>query len=136
MLLQVLMPIPTTFRHCLACEALSGDVVGNVARAEMVEEYPTEFLEEFDRLMRWINELTFRFGPALQVRVVDPNPRRGSGSACGTASADTRRFFCPAGARSSGGTGRHWKVPCGRWRKGGMQDAGRRVQDESCATPP
>jgi len=77
MQLQVLMPIPTTFRHCLACEALSAGMVGNMARQEMVQEYPAEFLEEFDRLMRWINELTLRFGPALQVRVVDPQSPEG-----------------------------------------------------------
>lgn len=77
MQLLVLMPIPTTFRHCLACEALSADVVGDIARREMVQEYPAEFLEEFDRLMGWINELTLRFGPALQVRVVDPQSLEG-----------------------------------------------------------
>ncbi len=77
MQLQVLMPIPTTFRQCLACEALSADTVGYVARQEMVQEYPMDFLEEFDRLMRWINELTLRFGPALQVRVVDPQSLEG-----------------------------------------------------------
>ncbi len=77
MQLQVLMPIPTTFRQCLACEALSAGLVGNGARQEMLQEYPAEFLEEFDRLMRWINELTLRFGPALQVRVVDPQSPEG-----------------------------------------------------------
>lgn len=77
MQLLVLMPIPTTFRHCLACEALSADVVGDVARQEMIREYPAEFLEEFDRLTRWINELTLRFGPTLQVRVVDPQSPEG-----------------------------------------------------------
>jgi hypothetical protein len=77
MQLQVLMPIPTTFRHCLACEALSSGIVGDVARQEMLQEYPAEFLEEFDRLMRWINELSLRFSPALQVRVVDPQSLEG-----------------------------------------------------------
>ncbi len=75
--LQVLMPIPTVFRQCLACEAVSASMVGDFARQEMLREYPTEFLEEFDRLMRWISELTLRFGPALQVRVVDPQSLEG-----------------------------------------------------------
>ncbi|MDW8068519.1 MAG: hypothetical protein RML46_06375 [Anaerolineae bacterium] len=77
MQLQVLMPIPTVFRHCLVCEALSAGIVGDLARQEMVGEYPAEFLEEFDRLMRWINELTLRFGPALKVRVIDPQSPEG-----------------------------------------------------------
>lgn len=72
MQLQVLMPIPTTFRQCLACETLSAGMVGNGARQEMIQEYPAEFMEEFDRLMRWIDELTLQFGPSLEVRVVDP----------------------------------------------------------------
>lgn len=75
--LQVIMPIPTTFRHCLSCEAISGDVVGESARREMAREYPLEFLTDFERLMAWINELSLRFGPSLQVRVVDPQSPEG-----------------------------------------------------------
>lgn len=75
--IQVLMPIPTTYRHCLSCEALSGNVVGDRARQEMIQEYPTEFLAEFDRLMTWINELSLHFGPVLQVRIVDPQSPEG-----------------------------------------------------------
>lgn len=77
MLLQVVMPIPTTFRHCLSCEAISGDVVGDTARQEMFREYPADFLADFERLMAWINELSLRFGPSLQVRVVDPQSLEG-----------------------------------------------------------
>lgn len=72
MVLQIIMPIPTTYRHCLSCEALSGGVVGEKARQEMAAEYPADFLAEFERLMGWINELILRFGPSLQVHVVDP----------------------------------------------------------------
>ncbi|MCS7283085.1 MAG: hypothetical protein RMK65_04100 [Anaerolineae bacterium] len=71
------MPIPTTFRHCLACEVLSAEAVGDQARREMLQEYPAEFLEEFNRLMDWINKLVLRFGPTLQVRVVDPQSLEG-----------------------------------------------------------
>lgn len=75
--LEVVMPIPTTYRHCLSCEALSGDLVGEKARQEMVAEYPAEFLVEFERLMGWINELSLRFRPSLQIRVVDPQTLEG-----------------------------------------------------------
>jgi len=75
--LQVIMPIPTTFRQCLSCEAVSGDMVGESARQEMAREYPAEFLADFERLMAWINELRLRFGPSLQVRVVDPQSPEG-----------------------------------------------------------
>jgi len=43
----------------------------------MAREYPTEFLADFERLMAWINELSLRFGPSLQVRVVDPQSPEG-----------------------------------------------------------
>ncbi len=75
--LQVIMPIPTTFRQCLSCEALSAEFVGESARREMRQEYPAEFLAEFERLMDWIHELTRRFGPSLRVRVVDPQSPEG-----------------------------------------------------------
>lgn len=72
MWLQVIMPIPTTYRQCLSCEVFSGDTVGEKVRQEMAAEYPAEFRADFERLMAWINELVLRFGPSLQVRVVDP----------------------------------------------------------------
>lgn len=77
MRLQVIMPIPTTYRQCLSCEVFSGDAVGEKVRQEMAAEYPAEFLVEFERLMGWIDELSLRFGPSLQIRVVDPQSLEG-----------------------------------------------------------
>lgn len=51
--------------------------LGAQVRREMEQGYPPEVLEAFDRLMSWIYELTDRFGPRLQVRVVDPQSPEG-----------------------------------------------------------
>ncbi len=45
---------------------------------EMRGEYPPELLQEFDRLMEWVDRLTERFGrDAIRVRVVDPQSPEG-----------------------------------------------------------
>ncbi len=75
--LEVIAPIPTTFRHCLHCEQLLDGPVGAQARLEMEMEYPVEFRAEFARLLEWIDGLTGRFGSTLQVRVVDPQSPEG-----------------------------------------------------------
>ncbi|HIQ02468.1 MAG TPA: hypothetical protein EYH30_10165 [Anaerolineales bacterium] len=75
--LEVIAPIPTAFRHCVHCEQVMDAQIGARVRLEMVQEYPSEFLEAFDRLMAWIDEITARFGPDLQVRVVDPQSPEG-----------------------------------------------------------
>jgi hypothetical protein len=75
--LEVIAPIPTTFRHCLHCEQVMDAQIGTQVRLEMAREYPPEFLEAFDRLMAWIDEVVARFGPDLQVRVVDPQSPEG-----------------------------------------------------------
>ncbi len=75
--LEVITHIPTAFRHCMRCEQLMDAAIGAAVRREMIEEYPAEFLEDFDRLLSWIDELADRFGPRLQVRVVDPQSPEG-----------------------------------------------------------
>ncbi|HHS97367.1 MAG TPA: hypothetical protein ENK08_05635 [Chloroflexi bacterium] len=75
--LEIVAHIPTAFRHCMHCERLMDAALGETVRQEMVEEYPAEFLEEFDRLLLWIDELTARWGSRLQVRVVDPQSPEG-----------------------------------------------------------
>jgi hypothetical protein len=75
--LEVIAHIPTTFRHCMHCEQLMDAAIGAVVRREMVEEYPAEFLEEFHRLLSWIDGLVHQWGSRLQVRVVDPQSPEG-----------------------------------------------------------
>lgn len=75
--LQIIMPVPTTLRHCLSCEAVAGEVVGELAREEMARAYPPEFLAEFRHLMGWVSELSLRFGPSLQMRIIDPQSPEG-----------------------------------------------------------
>lgn len=75
--LEVIAPIPTAMRLCVPCEQAVGSGLGTQAQEEMVQGYPPEFLEEFGRLMSWIDALTARFGRSLQVRVVDPQSPEG-----------------------------------------------------------
>jgi hypothetical protein len=109
--LQVIMPIPTTFRQCLSCEALSAESVGEPARREMVQEYPPEFLADFDRLMVWIGELTLRFGPALQVRVVDPQSLEGFWKCLRHGVRRYPTFLLPGGRKVTG------------WEKAALEEA-------------
>jgi len=51
--------------------------VGAAVRREMVQEYPADILEDFGRLLSWIDEMTRRWGPRLQVRMVDPQSPEG-----------------------------------------------------------
>ncbi len=73
--LEVIAQILTTYRHCMHCEQLMDAAVGEQARQEMLREYPAEFLDEFERLMTWIEDLSHQF--ALQVRVIDPQSPEG-----------------------------------------------------------
>ncbi len=75
--LEVIAHLPTTFRHCMHCEQVMDAAVGATARREMAEEYPADLLEDFGRLLSWIDELTERWGPGLRVRVVDPQSPEG-----------------------------------------------------------
>ncbi len=77
MKVEIIAPIPTTFRHCMHCERLMDAALGEKVRQEMVKEYPEDFLKDFERLLSWIERLVLRFGPSLQVRVIDPQSPEG-----------------------------------------------------------
>ncbi len=75
--LEVIAHIPTTFRYCMHCEQWMDAAVGAAARQEMAGEYPADILEDFGRLLSWTDEWTSRWGPTLQVRVIDPQSPEG-----------------------------------------------------------
>jgi hypothetical protein len=77
-LLEVLAHVPTEFFHCLHCERVF-DVtdVGAEVRREARASYPSQILEEAQRLSTLLTELSAKWGKLLQIRVIDPQSPEG-----------------------------------------------------------
>jgi hypothetical protein len=77
-LLEVLAYIPADFTPCSYCERLL-DVVemGAPVHREIRAAYPSEIVEQAERLAIWLRELSARHGDHLHIHVVDPQSAMG-----------------------------------------------------------
>ncbi len=75
--LEIITPFPSTMGPCAPCERVMEAQLGAQVQEEMVQGYPPELLEEFQRLVTWVNEIAARFGQSLQIRMVDPQSPEG-----------------------------------------------------------
>ncbi len=72
------MPLPEGWGICLSCEML-------MARAQMdkapyergLDEYPPEWLADFQRFSELIEHLSLRYGDAIFIRIYDPRSLQG-----------------------------------------------------------
>jgi hypothetical protein len=71
--LEVFSLVPTSYSQCPHCETLYGQAqIGAQVHQEIMQEYPPELLQDHIRLSDWVMELSTRYGPDIQIRVIDP----------------------------------------------------------------
>jgi hypothetical protein len=71
--LEILSLVPTSYNQCSHCETMYDQAGIRVkVQDEMMHEYPPHLLQEHVRLSFWVEELARRYGPELQIRVIDP----------------------------------------------------------------
>jgi hypothetical protein len=70
---EILSLVPTSYRQCPHCETLYGrSGIGEKVQQEITQEYPPDLLQDHIRLSEWVMELAGRYGPNIQIRVIDP----------------------------------------------------------------
>ena len=75
---EVIAPVLTDLRHCSPCEAIFAQTeVGPRVHEEVLDEYPHDVKEDFERLSAWLIELAHRYGDALRIKLVDPQSLEG-----------------------------------------------------------
>jgi hypothetical protein len=70
--LEILSPVPTTYRQCQHCETLydqSG--IGAKVHQEILREYPAEMEAEHRRLSAWIAAIAQQYGQQITIRLID-----------------------------------------------------------------
>lgn len=76
--LEVLAHVPTDFFHCMHCERVFAEAgVGAAVRQESRAGYPSQILDEAQRLSAWLADLSARCGERLHIRVIDPQSPEG-----------------------------------------------------------
>jgi hypothetical protein len=77
-LVEVIAPVLTDLRHCSHCEVIFAQTqVGPQVHKEVLDEYPRDLKEDFERLSAWLFELAHRHGNALRIKVIDPQSIEG-----------------------------------------------------------
>ena len=72
------MPLPEGWGICLSCEMLMARANLDKAPHERgLEEYPSEWQEEFQRFSDLILDLSGRYADSLQIRIFDPRSLQG-----------------------------------------------------------
>jgi hypothetical protein len=75
---EVIAPVLTDLRHCSHCEVIFAQTqVGPRVHEEVLDEYPRDLKEDFERLSDWLFELAHRHGDALRIKVIDPQSIEG-----------------------------------------------------------
>ena len=75
---EVIAPVLTDLRHCSHCEVIFAQTeVGPQVHKEVLDEYPLDLKEDFERLSDWLVELAHRYGDALSIKVIDPQSIEG-----------------------------------------------------------
>ena len=70
--LEILSPVPTTYRQCQHCETLydqSG--IGAKVQQEILREYPAEMEAEYRQLSAWIAAISQQYGQQIMIRLID-----------------------------------------------------------------
>lgn len=71
--LEVVSLVPIHFDQCATCTTMYDQAgIGVKIRDEMAQEYPPDLLQEHVRLSFWVLELSQRYGPEIQIRIIDP----------------------------------------------------------------
>jgi hypothetical protein len=71
--LEILSPVPTTYRQCQRCETLyeqSG--IGAKVQQEILREYPAEMEAEYRQLSAWIAAISQQYSQQIMIRLIDP----------------------------------------------------------------
>ena len=77
-LLEIIAPVLTDFRHCAHCELIFNQTkVGQQTHQQILNEYPEDLREDFERLSAWLFELAHKYGNALRIKLVDPQSFEG-----------------------------------------------------------
>jgi hypothetical protein len=75
---EVISPLPEGWGICLSCEMLMARAnMGQAPYERGFEEYPTEWMEEFQRLSTLIIDLSARYGEHILIRIFDPRSLQG-----------------------------------------------------------
>ncbi|NIN64491.1 MAG: hypothetical protein GTO63_07270 [Anaerolineae bacterium] len=78
MSVEVIAPVLTDLRHCSHCEIIFAQTeVSPQVHNEVLEEYPLDLKEDFERLSHWLVELAHRYRDALRIKVIDPQSIEG-----------------------------------------------------------
>lgn len=68
----------TDLRHCFHCEVIFGQTeMGRQVHREILDEYPQNLKEDYERLSAWLIELAHRYGDALRIKLIDPQSFEG-----------------------------------------------------------
>ncbi len=76
--LEIVTNVLTVFNHCNRCGPVFREAgVEDKVNLEVLNEYPKELREEFQRLLDWINELVRLYRHRISVRIVDAKSMHG-----------------------------------------------------------
>ena len=63
---------------CTACELVMADArLGQRPTERALDEYPSEWQEEWQRLTEWVYDLAGRYGDRIAIKVIDPQSLEG-----------------------------------------------------------
>jgi len=78
MSVEVIAPVLTDLPHCSHCEVIFAQTaVGPQVHREVLDQYPHDLKQDFERLSDWLIDLAHRYGDALRIRVIDPQSIEG-----------------------------------------------------------
>lgn len=76
--LDVISPIPEGWGICLSCEMLMARAnLDQAPHQRGLEEYPADWLEDFQRLSDVVMDLSNRYGEGIRIRIWDPRSLQG-----------------------------------------------------------
>jgi hypothetical protein len=71
--IEVLAYTPVAFFHCQHCEVIFKEIGlgAKIRREQAANAFPPDLLAEYQALSDWLYELLCRYGPRIDVRLVD-----------------------------------------------------------------
>ena len=76
--LEVIAPTFQGMGFCTACELVLAEAkVGEPPSERALDEYPTEWQEDWRRLSEWVFDLAERHGDRIAIKVIDPQSPEG-----------------------------------------------------------
>ena len=70
--LEIVTRVPTTFGHCRHCEVVFDEAdFAKKCHQKETKEYPPDLVEEYSRLLDWLQELRQLYRHRLLIRVID-----------------------------------------------------------------